>query len=289
MRRTGDDAIISCLCYNLDIRQGVEVLCTKRSECIIVHKMETDMLTEQRYEIILKLLEEKRSVTATELKEILDTSESTVRRDITALDKAGKLTKVFGGAVALEHKVTAYEPTVAQKSGLNTQEKKKIAKYAAGLIEDDDFVYLDAGTTTGFMLEYLEGSKASFVTNAVSHAQSMAKMGIHVFLIGGELKSSTEAVVGSQAIKTLQKYHFTKGFFGTNGISKKEGFTTPDTNEALVKEQAVRQCRDAYILADRSKFDQVSSVTFGEFTDAGILTEDVPEKYRDSRNILKVE
>lgn len=60
------------------------------------------MLTEQRYQIILDLLKEKKSVTATELKEILDTSESTVRRDITALHKAGKLIKVFGGAVALE-------------------------------------------------------------------------------------------------------------------------------------------------------------------------------------------
>ena len=74
------------------------------------------MLTEQRFDIILKLLEEKKSVTVTELRELLDASESTVRRDITALDKAGKLTKVFGGAVALNHKVTAYEPTVAQKS-----------------------------------------------------------------------------------------------------------------------------------------------------------------------------
>ena len=73
------------------------------------------MLTEQRFDIILKLLEEKKSVTVTELRELLDASESTVRRDITALDKAGKLTKVFGGAVALNHKVTAYEPTVAQK------------------------------------------------------------------------------------------------------------------------------------------------------------------------------
>ena len=80
------------------------------------------MLTEQRYEIILKLLEEKRSITVTELKDILDTSESTVRRDITALDKAGRLTKVFGGAVVLERKVTAYEPTVAQKSELNKKE-----------------------------------------------------------------------------------------------------------------------------------------------------------------------
>ena len=81
------------------------------------------MLTEQRYQIILDLLKEKKSVTATELKELLDTSESTVRRDITALHKAGKLTKVFGGAVALDEdkKVTAYEPTVAQKSELNVE------------------------------------------------------------------------------------------------------------------------------------------------------------------------
>ena len=107
------------------------------------------MLTEQRFDIILKLLEEKKSVTVTELRELLDASESTVRRDITALDKAGKLTKVFGGAVALNHKVTAYEPTVAQKSELNKEEKQKIAKYAASLITPDDFVYLDAGTTTG--------------------------------------------------------------------------------------------------------------------------------------------
>ena len=85
------------------------------------------MLTEQRFDIILKLLEEKKSVTVTELRELLDASESTVRRDITALDKAGKLTKVFGGAVALNHKVTAYEPTVAQKSELNKEEKKKMS------------------------------------------------------------------------------------------------------------------------------------------------------------------
>ena len=84
------------------------------------------MLTEQRYEIILGLLREKNSVTVTELKDILDASESTVRRDITALYKAGKLTRVFGGAVALEHTVNAYEPTVAQKVELNIEEKKKI-------------------------------------------------------------------------------------------------------------------------------------------------------------------
>ena len=244
------------------------------------------MLTEQRFDIILKLLEEKKSVTVTELRELLDASESTVRRDITALDKAGKLTKVFGGAVALNHKVTAYEPTVAQKSELNKEEKQKIAKYAASLITPDDFVYLDAGTTTGLMLEYLEGVKAAFVTNAVSHAQTLAKMGIRVYLIGGELKSSTEAVVGSQAMQMIQMYHFTKGFFGTNGVSKRHGFTTPDPNEALVKQEAMRQTERCYVLADSQKFGMVSSVTFGVFEEATILTEtEPPEGFSGSKNI----
>lgn len=243
------------------------------------------MLTEQRYDIILSLLEEKKSVTVTELKEVLDTSESTVRRDITALDKAGRLTKVFGGAVAQRQEVTAYEPTVAQKSELNTQEKEKIARYAAELILPDDFVYLDAGTTTGLMLEFLRDTRAAFVTNAVSHAQKLAQMGVRVFLIGGELKSSTEAVVGSHAIRMLQSYHFTKGFFGANGITKREGLTTPDTNEAIVKTTAMEQCKDVYVLADSSKFGKISSVTFGNFARAEILTEEVLQEYKEYENI----
>ena len=100
------------------------------------------MLTEQRFDIILKLLEERKSITVTELRELLDASESTVRRDITALDKAGKLTKVFGGAVALNHKVTAYEPTVAQKSELNKEEKQKL--FPNNTLRDGIYLIFDA-------------------------------------------------------------------------------------------------------------------------------------------------
>ena len=126
------------------------------------------------------------------------------------------------------------------------------------------------------------------MTNAVSHAKRLAAAGNRVILIGGELKGTTEAVIGSQAILTIQGYHFTKGFFGTNGITRREGFTTPDTSEAIVKSTAMKQCKDVYILTDKSKFGEVSSVTFGGFTDAKILTEEIPEEYEDSKNILKV-
>lgn len=243
------------------------------------------MLTEQRYDVILELLSRKKSITVTELKEALNTSESTIRRDITALHRAGKLVKVFGGAVAAEHAVTAHEYTVAQKLEVNQEEKRLVARYAASLIEPEDFVYLDAGTTTGCMLDYITEIHAVYVTNAVAHAQRMAAKGLHVILVGGELKGSTEAAVGSTAVQMVQQYHFTKGFFGTNGISRKAGFTTPDPNEAAVKRTAMLQCLSRYVLADSSKFNQISAVTFADFAAAEILTDKIPENYEDCDNV----
>lgn len=244
------------------------------------------MLSEQRHEIILKMLEEKRSVTVTELTEHLGISESTARRDITILDKAGKLVKVFGGAVLSDGAYQSVEPTVTQKVEINREEKKKIAEYAASLILPQDFVYLDAGTTTGYMLDFIGETGATFVTNAVAHAQRLAAKGAHVLLVGGTLKSSTEAVVGTMAALTLKDYHFSKGFFGANGVSKAAGFTTPDANEALVKRTALEQCQKAYILCDNSKFHIVSSVTFASFSAGTILTDARPEEYAGAANVV---
>ena len=239
------------------------------------------MLTEKRYELILKLLDEQNSVTVAEIKEKLKISESTIRRDLNALDKAGKLNKVFGGAVAIEAGITTAEPSVAQKKGVNKEEKQLIARYAAALITKDDFVYLDAGTTTGCMIDFITEKSATYVTNAVSHAQKLAAAGFRVYLIGGELKPTTEAVVGNQAILSLETLHFSKAFFGTNG------FSTPDYEEAMVKKTAIGQAKKAYILADYSKFGNISSVTFEEFAKAQIITDrKPPEAFLRSKNII---
>lgn len=247
------------------------------------------MLTEQRYEIILKLLEEKNSITVAEVKDLLNTSESTVRRDITALHNAGKLVKVFGGAVACDRTVITHEPTVEQKAEVNVEAKQLVAAKAAALIQPEDFIYLDAGTTTASMLSYLTEKSATFVTNAVAHAKTLAAAGFRVYLVGGELKGSTEAVVGNQALMNLQSYHFTKGFFGTNGLTRKSGCTTPDANEAAVKAAAMEQCRECYVLCDSSKFDNISSVTFADFYRSTIITDRIPSGYEDCANIIEVQ
>ena len=179
------------------------------------------MLTEKRQEEIVRLVYERESITVAELKEILHSSESTIRRDIIALDQEGRLTKVFGGAIALRTaQIVNKELSMVQKKDLQTAEKQAIARYAASLIEPDDCVYLDAGTSTGWMIEYIRETQATYVTNALSHAKRLADKGFHVILIGGEPKSSTDAIVGAEAVVNLQKYHFSKGFFGTNGVEQ---------------------------------------------------------------------
>ncbi len=247
------------------------------------------MLTEKRQEEILKLTEEKGSVTVQELTEYFKASESTIRRDLNILDKKGALIKVFGGAVQNDRKLNTKEEKVSLRMELHQAEKQRIGCYAASLVKPEDFIYLDAGTTTGAMIPYLTEHSASFVTNAVSHALQLAENGFRVILIGGEVKSSTEAIVGNEAYVALQKYHFTKGFFGTNGISRRSGFTTPDINEAMIKECAMKHSHMPYVLCDHSKFHQTTPVCFGEFTSAQVLTDRLPEEsYQGTSNLIIV-
>ena len=245
------------------------------------------MLAQERFERILEILREKQSVTVTDLTKWLNTSESTIRRDLTELNRQGLLIKVHGGATAVKS-VLSREEEVITKAKKHQSEKRKIGEYAASLINKEDMVYLDAGTTTGYMLEYPLETSATFVTNAVSHARKLAVAGYRVLLVGGELRGTTEAVVGAQAVLSLQEYHFTVGFFGTNGLSRRQGYTTPDGSEALVKKTALRQCAKAYVLADRAKFDEVSSVTFAAYSDAKIITDSIPEHYKKYGNIIQV-
>lgn len=230
------------------------------------------MLTEERFTKILSILESMGSVTVQQLMTELDASESTIRRDLTALDANGQLIKVHGGAILKSTVYSTRDDEVIQRKERNKEAKEIIAKYAAGLIAPGDFVYVDAGTTTERMIDYLTEKQAVFVTNAITHAKKLAGKGFTVYILGGEFKAVTEAIVGEEAVVTLEKYNFTKGFWGANGISLQSGFSTPELKEAMVKRKSMENCKERYVLADESKFNQISSVTFGDFEGSSIIT-----------------
>ena len=110
------------------------------------------MLTEERYNKILEALKNKGTITVAEMTECTGASESTIRRDLIALDEMGKLNKVHGGATAVAHQFIADEIAVSVKEQLCVEEKKAIARYAVNMINDDDFIFIDAGTSTGWMI-----------------------------------------------------------------------------------------------------------------------------------------
>ncbi len=250
------------------------------------------MLAEERFGMILELLGRQRTATVQELCEALGTSESTIRRDLTELDRLGKLNKVHGGATLPDNRFQAEEPTMQAKENQSVPQKKAIAAAAAALIQPEDFVFLDAGSTTLELVRALEGPalQANYVTNGVAHARTLAQKGCRVFLPGGLLRPQTEAIVGASAVSSLQQYNFTKAFLGANGVALDAGFTTPDPEEAAVKATVVRRARESWFLVDDTKFAQVCPAVIAELHSGAILTNRCPNpKYKQFTLVKETE
>ena len=121
------------------------------------------MLTEERYAVITEMVNQRGSIKLTDLCDMLGVSVSTARRDINALDEMGKITKVHGGAVSRSERFFPIEENVEEKIKQFSYEKGAIARYAASLLDDGDFAFIDAGTTTEKMIDYLPLKKVTFV------------------------------------------------------------------------------------------------------------------------------
>lgn len=247
------------------------------------------MLPEERKALILEYINANRAVTTTELLEKFDSSEATIRRDLSEMSAKGLISKVHGGAVSIQKQI-AYDYNISEREGKNVEEKRAIAQYAASLIQTNDLVYLDAGTTTSYLIDYLENPNVSFITNAVVHARKLASKGYQVYLTGGRLKSMTEALVGGDCYEALMKYHFSIGFFGTNAVNHADGFTTPDPEEAKIKECALQHTLSPYVLCDHAKFDLTAPVSFAGFEQACIITAGkIPSAYHKDKTIIRAD
>ncbi len=247
------------------------------------------MLSEGRLEAIVRLVNERGSITNAELVSILGASESTIRRDITSLADSERIIRVHGGAMSLNYNSSMADFDVNARREMYGEEKRRIAKYAASLIDNNDLVYIDAGSTTEYMTDYITAMGATFVTNALSHAVRLARRGLDVYIIGGQIKSITEAIIDSEAIISLTKYNFTKGFFGTNGINPGNGLTTPDVREADIKKFAMSRCAQKFVLCDSSKFNKISKATFAMPEDVTIITEKIPENFGGYKDGYRIE
>ncbi|QUP85888.1 DeoR/GlpR transcriptional regulator [Exiguobacterium sp. PFWT01] len=243
------------------------------------------MLTKQRHQLILQRLSEQKVVKLKELVDLTDSSESTIRRDLTDLEAEGYLARVHGGATLIA--TPDEEPTFEEKRDRFVNEKVAIARRAATFIEDGMSIYLDAGTTTQAMVPFLQGKKIVVVTNSLPIANELFDLDIKTFVIGGELKRSTQALVGYNARESMMNYRVDLAFLGMNGIDLEAGYTTPDPEEALVKKTAIELAQTSFVLADASK---IGKRTFSRVAtlDAAQLITSSSESMSSIQTITKV-
>ncbi|MBL3649419.1 DeoR/GlpR family DNA-binding transcription regulator [Bacillus vallismortis] len=248
------------------------------------------MLTPERHQLIIDQIEKHDVVKIQELINLTNASESTIRRDLSTLEERGFLKRVHGGAAKLSD--IRLEPDMLEKSSKNLHDKLKIAEKAVSLLEEGDCIYLDAGTTTLHMIDFMDKSKdIVVVTNGVMHVDALIRKEISFYLLGGYVKHRTGAIIGGASLIAMDQYRFDKSFLGTNGVHTEAGFTTPDPDEALLKQKAVKQAKHAYVLADPSKFGEISFSAFAGIGDATIITTGAEELTFDNyqeKTVVKV-
>ncbi|OTP27516.1 DeoR/GlpR family DNA-binding transcription regulator [Enterococcus mundtii] len=237
------------------------------------------MLTEERKQKILQLLEQHKIVKSQELVVLLDASESTIRRDLQELEDEGLLQRIHGGAK--KEDLLGFEQNMSEKTLKNVHEKQVIAQLAAELVNDEEVIYLDAGSTTLEMIPFLKDKRITVVTNSVKHAAALVDLQVSTIVLGGQVKLSTNAVLGANTLGQLRDYHFNKAFMGMNGVHLERGFTTPDPEEAAVKRLAITNAQDSYVLLDHTKFNKQTFVSVAPLQDATIITERCPLEFLD--------
>ena len=245
-------------------------------------------MVNERWNKILDLLDKEGSLSLKDLMEYCDVSEATVRRDLTNLEAKNLLFRTHGGALK-RFAARGSEESVEVKRADFLQEKREVAKYICdNILQSGQTIYLDAGTSTYEMIEHLRDRKLTVVTNSTYHLPKLINNKIHTIILGGTIKHSTQAVIGSVAIEQLKKYSFDMCFIGCNGIDENFGVTTAEENESFIKAMALKNSKKKYILADKSKFGHRKFQKFAELDDVIIVSYEVPEGYRKYKNIIEV-
>jgi DeoR family fructose operon transcriptional repressor len=232
------------------------------------------LFAEERQQEILRQAREAGRVDVVRLADELSVTSETIRRDLTTLERAGVIRRVHGGAIPVER--LGFEPALAARDAVMTQEKERIAKAALAELPEDGAIIIDAGTTTERLANLLPMDRElTVVVNAPPLAVSLAtRPNLTVIMLGGRVRPRTLATVDDWNLQMLSQIHVDVAFMGTNGMSVECGFTTPDPAEASVKRAMIASARRAVVLADHTKVGTDYFARFATVADVDTLITD---------------
>lgn len=242
------------------------------------------MTTYERRQTILRLLQENAGVKVTELARQLEVSEGTIRNDLEALDKERQLVRVRGGAVARDQNlIPGY--AISARARVNMDSKRRIAQWAAGMVESGDSILLDASTTVLHMASFLKDRQnLTVVTNGLEVARLLAENPTNtVILLGGIIKTDGAAVVGGLSENILKELHIQSAFVSASGFSIEAGLMENDIQEAQLKSLMIKAAGRTIALVDTSKFGRLRLAPFAALKNIDHIVTDneVPPQVAD--------
>ncbi|CCH53868.1 transcriptional regulator, DeoR family [Fibrisoma limi BUZ 3] len=245
---------------------------------------------QNRKRLILQTVEQKGSVDVQELAQLLQTSEMTVRRDLTQLSAAGLLYRTRGGAMKVSLATDDFR--FANKTAVNAERKDHICQLAAQQIQEGDVIFMDCGSTVFRLCQFIRNKRITVVTNSLPVVAELLSSDVSVNLAGGEVDKERQAIHGLMVEEHLARYRANKAFIGVDGISLKNGLSAHSEKEASTATTMAAHADSVYLLCDSSKLERDKYFQFAPLSLFDVLITDqeasneIVESYRKAGIML---
>ena len=240
------------------------------------------MLPLERQKEIIKLLSRKNVLKMHELTDALNVSIDTLRRDIHALTKQGKIEKIYGGIKRREPKFGESSIDVRLVSKL--QEKEGIAKTCSEFIQDGDCIFIDSGSTTSRIAKYIKDkTNLTVVTNSILVVTELMDSNAEIILIGGKVRKSEQSVIAYEYLFNFDELNIVKSFICTSGITIEKGISDYNFEEAITRKKIIELSSQTFVAADSSKFGNDVTVAIAPLSQIDYIITDE----RISENLMR--
>ncbi len=230
------------------------------------------MLKEERQKIILDKLKENDIIQVSQMTDLLDVTDMTIRRDLKELEDKNLLVRIHGGASKVE-KARSREFSNEEKLLQNKDLKIEIAKKINEIMASDQNIFLGAGSTIEYVSEFIGEKKLNIFTNSLYLFRKLVFLdNVNIKLIGGEFRRVTGAFVGPLSLDLVAKMRFNQAFIGVNGVNKGKAYTySPE--EGILQKMILDNSFDRYLVADSSKLGYEDLYHFYNIEDARFITD----------------
>ena len=232
------------------------------------------MLALERRNRILERLQTDRKVVVSELSQLYDVSEETIRRDLDKLEKEGFATKSYGGAVIRED--VGIDLPFNVRKNRNVPQKQRLAELTAGLIEDGEHIFLDASTTAVFVAKALkEKENLTVVTNSMEILLELSDVsGWNMISTGGVMKPGYLAFYGSRTEEIIRSYYMDTVIFSCKALDHQRGLLESQEDFAYTKRCMMESGKRKMLVVDSTKFDRTAFCVAGSLRDIDIVVTD---------------